>query len=130
MSNGSWPLQQGLYTILTGALACGVYDEVPQNAPYPYVTIGESIIVDDGTKTASGTEHASTFHVWSQSAGKKEAKLILAKIYDTLHEKSFVIEGQNLVSCRFDTEFSITLDPDGKTRHGSARYRINLEPTP
>ena len=46
MSVGQFALQQSFFTALnvsaiTDTLNCGVFDDVPQNATYPYIAIGE-----------------------------------------------------------------------------------------
>ena len=45
MTAALWPLQQAVYARLTGhaplmALVTGVFDEVPENQPHPYVSLG------------------------------------------------------------------------------------------
>ena len=51
MSVGQFPLQQAIFTALnvsavTSDLSCGVYDDVPQNATYPYIALGEETVID------------------------------------------------------------------------------------
>ena len=124
MSDSSWALQVALYDILTDALSVQVYDQPSGDAAYPYVTVGESTVVDDSTKTASGQEHTVTIHAWDQGGGRQSVKEILAQVYDALHRKSIPVAGHNLVLCHFDFASTVALDIDDKTYHGVHRYRI------
>jgi len=50
-----------------------VFDENPENEPYPYVVMGEISAKDWSDKFEDGMEVYSTIHVWSQYHGRKEA---------------------------------------------------------
>ena len=59
MSIGQFPLQQAIFSALnvsamTSTLNCGVYDDVPQSASYPYIALGEETGVDYSTKDIQG----------------------------------------------------------------------------
>lgn len=127
--DASWPLQQAVYQLLTTVLApVLVFDDVNGDQPTPYVVVGDTTVVDDSNKTGSGQEHALHLHFYSQKEGRKEAKLLMAKCYDAMHDQDIEIEGHGTVSCRFDWQSSIDLDEDGKTLHGIVRYMINTYP--
>jgi Protein of unknown function (DUF3168) len=123
----SWALQKAVYDALTAnadltAAVSGVYDHVPADTSFPYVTIGETTIADWSSKSFDGQAHALTLHIWSRARGRKEAKEIMALLYDTLHDAALVVEGQELVNLRFDFGQTL-LDADGLTVHGFQRYR-------
>ena len=123
----SWPLQKAVFDALSAntdltAVVSGIYDHVPADTAFPYVTLGETTVSDWSSKSFDGQEHLLTLHVWSRAKGRKEAKEIMALVYDTLHDAALAVEGQELVNLRFD--FAQTLkDPDGLTVHGVQRYR-------
>lgn len=122
MAESSWGLQAAVHTALDAALSCEVYDDVPQGAAFPYVTIGDDTAVDWSGSLMRGEESTLTVHAWSRYAGRKEAKDLLASIKAALHEQSLSVTGANLVNLRF--EFSETfMDADGETRHGVIRFR-------
>lgn len=129
MSDAGWPLQQAIYSVLSGALSQSVYDHVPHDSSFPYVVIGETTAVDDSNKTKDGQEHTVTIHVWSQYRGRKEVKEIMGLIYSALHKQDFAITGHHLVLSKFDFQSSIDIDADGKTYHGVVRYRIVTQPS-
>jgi hypothetical protein len=104
-----------------------VYDDAPQAAPYPFITLGQSVIRDWSTGTEDGAEHNLTLHVWSRSGGKKQVQQILEAIRVVLHDQPLMLADHHLVNLRH--EFSeARLDPDGDTFHGIVRYRAVTEP--
>tara|TARA_Y100000114_G_scaffold156999_1_gene186499 strand:- start:4719 stop:5120 length:402 start_codon:yes stop_codon:yes gene_type:complete len=127
MSIGQFPLQQAIFSALnvsavTSDLSCGVFDDVPQSASYPYIVLGEETAVDFSVKDIQGGDFTVNIHVWSQYKGSKETKQIMDKIHDLLHNINLTVTGFNLINLRF--EFSdIMRDPDGITRHGVMRFR-------
>ena len=129
----SWALQRGVYQALAGSLeltallgGVRVYDDAPQAAPYPVITLGQSVIRDWSTGTEDGAEHNLTLHVWSRSAGKKQVHQIIEAIKAVLHDRPIMFADHHLVNLRH--EFSeARLDPDGDTFHGIVRYRAVTE---
>ena len=130
----SWALQRGVYQALAGSLdlttllgGVRVYDDAPQAALYPFITLGQSVIRDWSTGTEDGAEHNLTLHVWSCSGGKKQALEIIEVIRAVLHDQPLALADHHLVNLRH--EFSeVRLDPDGDTFHGIVRYRAVTEP--
>ena len=128
MSIGQFALQTTIYSTLsndntlTNTLGAGVFDEVVENASYPFVALGEETAIDYSTKDLDGGEFTINIHVWSQYKGSKQTKEIMDRIHDLLHDSSLSVSGFNLINLRF--EFSdILRDPDGVTRHGVMRFR-------
>jgi len=128
MSIGQFALQTTIYSTLSGdntltnTLGAGVFDEVLENATYPFVSLGEETAIDYSTKDLNGGEFTINIHIWSQYKGSKQTKEIMDRIHDLLHDSSLSVSGFNLVNLRF--EFSdILRDPDGVTRHGVMRFR-------
>lgn len=130
----SWALQRSLYQALANSLelvsllgGVRVYDDAPQSAPYPFITLGQSVIRDWSTGTEDGAEHSLTLHVWSRAGGKKQMQEIIEAIRSALHDQPLVLQDHYLVNLRH--EFSeARLDPDGDTFHGVVRYRAVTEP--
>lgn len=129
-----WSLQRGIYQALAGsaqltALLGGarIYDDPPQAASFPFVTLGQSVIRDWSTGTEDGAEHLLTLHVWSRSGGKKQVHDIVEAIKAVLHDKPLSLIDHHLVNLRH--EFSEARpDPDGHTFRGIIRYRAVTEP--
>ena len=130
----SWALQRGVYQALAGSLelttllgGVRVYDDAPQAAPYPFITLGQSVIRDWSTGTEDGAEHNLTLHVWSRSGGKKQALEIIEAIKAVLHDQPLALPDHHLVNLRHELS-EARLDPDGDTFHGIVRYRAVTEP--
>ena len=125
-ADSSWELQKAIYAALTGdgalmAMITGVHDHVPQEAAFPYVTIGESTAVDWRTVGHDGMELTLVLHAWSRERGHREVKQILAECHRILNDAKLTVPGHVLVWLHF--EFAQTIaDNDGATYHGIARY--------
>ena len=129
-----WSLQRGIYQALAGSPTLGallggtrIYDDPPQAASYPFITLGESTLRDWSTGSENGDEHLLTLHVWSRFGGKRQVHDIIEEIKGALHDKPVSLIDHHLVNLRH--EFSeVRPDPDGDTFHGIVRYRAVTEP--
>lgn len=128
----SWPLQQAVYTRLSGdtelvtTLGAAVYDHVPDSAAFPYVVIGD---VTEATNDTMGKTHRDvtvTVHLWSQYTGMKQIGLIADRVDDLLDRWSPTVTGWTAVQMLREF-FESFRDADGKSRHGVARYRIHIQ---
>jgi hypothetical protein len=120
--------QTAIYTTTVNAAAIQtlvgtrVYDHVPQETEFDYITIGEITAVDFSTKSFDGQESTVTFHAWSRYAGRKKAKQITGALYTLFHNNPVTVSGHNHFQMQFDFEDTF-LDPDGLTYHGVIRFR-------
>ena len=134
MTSAGWSLQRAVFAALIAdskvvGLLGGerVYDHVPRGAAFPYVTFGQSVERDWSTGSDDGSEHILTLHVWSQSAGRKQADTIMAAMRAVLHDRMLALNGYRLINLRH--EFAdARRDPDGETVHGIMRLRAVTEP--
>jgi len=131
----SLSLQQEIYSALTGstslvALLGGtrVYDDTPEDTPFPYITLGQSIMRDWSTASDQGREHLLRLHVWSRETGGREAQLISEEIINVLHDAVLNLQDNALINLRFLGADHIT-DADRKTHHSILRFRAVTEPT-
>lgn len=138
MTGGSslWYLQQAIYGILTGdaqlmSKVVGVFDFVPDNNNFPYISIGEFTTNPFETMDRYGQEVTSTIHVWSQRIGPNayqgmmQAENIMEDVQRLLARSYIEIDLWGTVGCWGD--YSQTLvESDGITRHGILRYRLLL----
>ncbi len=115
-------IQKAIFARLS-SMSVPVYDDVPDNAPPPYVVIGDDTLLEFDSDGISGFEATTTIHTWSTYRGRKEVKELQGEIYTLLHRAELAVVGYTFVSC--DSEFSESiLDADGVTRHGIQRFRI------
>ena len=134
MSSSSWALQQALYAAITndaGLIAllgsARVFDDVPQSAPYPYLTLGRSAVRDWSTGTETGDEHVLTLHVWSRAGGRRQTHEIMDALKTALHDSALALSGHRLVNLRHELS-EARREPDGDTYHGLVRFRAVTEP--
>tara|TARA_Y100000592_G_scaffold35578_1_gene56494 strand:- start:33 stop:434 length:402 start_codon:yes stop_codon:yes gene_type:complete len=133
MSDHSLQLQKTVFDTLDGdsnlqSKVSDVFNFVPQNTTYPYVQVGDDSMADNSTKDLDGNIHSIMIHTWSRYRGDKEAKEIMARIYELLHNSSLSVSGASLVNARFETS-DILNDPDGITKHGVQRFRFVIYDT-
>lgn len=128
------PIQQTIYDRLTGdatlnGMVTGIYDFVPEPAPYPYVTLGEVTVIPSNVHGRFGREVVVTLHIWTRSRGHAEGLAIEDRITQLLDHQPLTLDGHHTVSVRY--EFSQTLidpvEPSGQVRHIPLRFRITTE---
>lgn len=117
------PLYAAVYAALVAAppIGAGVYDVAPQDAAYPHIEIGGGQALDWSAALMRGEETTIEIHVWSRYRGRKEARELLGKIKDRLHEQSLALTGATFIDCRFRDLEQFT-DADGITQHGVIRF--------
>lgn len=122
------PLQEALYTRLTSAVSpVVVYDDVPDGAAFPYVTLGESTETDISPKGAGFYEATHTLHVWSRYKGFKQCNEIIDSIAAAF-ETPLDMAADGYTDCYTRVEYrQVMRDPDGITRHGVVRIRVRIQ---
>jgi len=119
-------LQRAIYERLSANLSCSVYDEVPENAVFPYVTLGEDTESAENTLNRIGRNVTMTLHVWSQAPGFKEAKHIAHDIIELLEHQPLALNGFANTAVNYEVS-SYLHDGDGFTRHGVLRFRFLVQ---
>lgn len=128
-------VQVGIYRRLTGdpvlmGMVVGVYDQVPEDKPKPYVRIGDHLSIPDNAHGRYGREITSTIHVWTEALGNMQGQSIAARINELLdhrpYELSELVDGSRIVSIRNEFDQALT-DSDPKVRHHVLRFRIITE---
>jgi hypothetical protein len=105
---------------LVGARA---YEAVPpQETLYPFISVGGWTDTDAGEKDVPGDDTTFVINCWSR-AGTKETAMLADAVRATLHEQSLTVLGFQAVFVRHASTVYM-LDPDGKTYHAAATYRI------
>jgi hypothetical protein len=126
-------VQTAVYSALTSdvtlmGMVTGVHDAVPQDASFPYITVGDDSLNEWDTNTTLGVDGSITIHTWSRYRGRKESKQIQGAIYNALHraEGSLSYAGHRFILCEQQGSESF-MDADALTRHGVQTFRIVLE---
>jgi hypothetical protein len=118
------PLYAAIYAALVAAppIGAGVYEAAPQGADYPHIEIDGGRAYDWSAQLLRGEETLVEIHVWSRYRGHKEARELLGKIKDRLHEQPLSLTGATFIDMRFE-DLELFTDADGMTRHGIIRFR-------
>jgi hypothetical protein len=104
-----------------------VYDEVPRDAAFPYVTLGDARISDASGDDGPTQEHQLTLHAWSRQGGHKQAHVITGALLQALDDVALQPSGHRLVNLRFALA-DIRREADGRTYHALVRFRAVTEP--
>lgn len=132
MSDPSLDLQVALVAALraappvTAIVGARTYDVPPAGAAFPYITIGDAQVLDDGSEHIDGTESFLDVHLWSREPGRRQIKTLSAAVRATLHEAELALADHWLVSLLV-TEIEHLSDPDGKTWHSVVTLRVLTE---
>lgn len=104
----------------------GVYDYVPPQTAYPYITIGDMRATDVSTISIALTRMELALHVYSRGRGRKEISDIMAQLYALLHDAKLLMEEYITVTMRYVSS-EIAQERDGLTYHGRMRFSAVLE---
>lgn len=133
MSQASEATQRMIYTRLSGAISCPVYDEPPETPTFPYVTIGDAQEVMRNTIGRTGRNVLTDVNVWSRSGadasqdGYAEALGIAAEVDALLDDyEPAPVDGWVVVLVQFEQQQTLR-DPDGVTRRVLINYRVLVE---
>lgn len=69
------------------------YDFVPEDAPSPYLVIGDSDMIPWDDKLTKGGEITETVHVWADGTKKRRVKFIIGRLEADL-AKDLTAEGR------------------------------------
>ncbi|MFC2970923.1 DUF3168 domain-containing protein [Azotobacter bryophylli] len=123
MSDPSIAVQTGLYQLLTTGLSCPVYDAVPKDSAFPYVTIDYEVAANRDFLASRMDERFLYLSVWSQYPGQAEVKRLMGEIDAAVHGKSLPLaSGQSTrISVRSK---STNREPDGHTYQGQVVLQV------
>jgi hypothetical protein len=109
-----------------------VYDEVPENATFPYVVLNDQTTekVDD-TFDGQSVQGTFTIDIWSRQLSWQESLAILGRLNALLHRQTqatLPLPGGvwSLIGIRYDNMVQAR-DPDGISRHVQVRYQYWAE---
>jgi hypothetical protein len=126
MTDRSVEFQTAIYTALDAALSVPVYDSVPQDATYPYVTIDFQDDLNADYISDRKTRKMMYFAVWSDYRGQKEVLEIMAAIDTALHQKTLTLSAGRVAQLLVMTK-KTNREPDGVTYMGQLRLSALIE---
>jgi len=134
MTQAAWSLQKAIYQALIShqplidLIGAGqVYDDVPRDADFPYVTFGPTASRDWSTGSDDGDEHVVTLNAWSRVGGRRGVLAIAETVRAALDEVPLSVDGHRLINLRHEA-IDARRGEDGETYQGSIRLRAVTEP--
>lgn len=130
MSTSTYDIQRAVYGVLSPdpvlatQYSAAVYDDVPENAAFPYITLGEWTETDDPkTLDSIGRESTFTVHIWSRARGMAEVQNIAGRIIQILEHQPLSLGIWRWEATNY-ADFRTLRDMDGISRHGVLRFRV------
>ncbi|MGH9204209.1 MAG: DUF3168 domain-containing protein [Vicinamibacterales bacterium] len=125
------PIQEAIYDRASAddelkALDAEIYDYVPEDAPRPYVVIGEAFTTPDNTHGEIGWVTISTLSIWSDDRGFRQAHLVKDRIVQLFDHQPLTVEGFHHVETRFEFD-QMLRDPQPTLRRALLRLRTATE---
>jgi len=100
-----------------------LYDHIPEDPVFPYLTYGAIRSEDIGATGADISRHLITLHIWSRYSGRLEAMTIVAAVIRILESNDWEMSESQLVSANVIYS-DIFRAPDGRTLHGVIRLNV------
>ncbi|MCK8685365.1 DUF3168 domain-containing protein [Pseudomonas umsongensis] len=123
MADPSFALQVALFDRLVAEVSCPIYDSVPMDASFPYVSLDYEISSNDDSLASRRDIRLFYLSVWSDFKGQEEVKRLMAEIDAATHERPLPLTAGRVVSIRVDRK-QTNREPDGVTCQGSVTLRI------
>lgn len=131
MSDPAYAIQVALVAALRALdteVADRVYDTVPDDAGFPYTSLGDGQVIPVDEDCGDPSETYLDIHVWTRDVGYPQTKRIAGAYRDRLHHGDLTIIGHtvDLIEVR---SVNYVRDPDGITRHGILSLLVRTTPT-
>lgn len=104
-----------------------LFEEVPPDPQFKYVTIGPVQRLPDLAECIDGAEMFLDFHVFSRSKGYPECKAVGSVLIEELHDASLTLAEHRCVLLHLSDE-RYFIEPDNQTKHGVITFRALVEP--
>lgn len=103
-----------------------VYDSVPGNAVFPYVSYGPSDLVTDDADCITAFSGFHQLDAWSRGVGYPEVKKIANSVRIALHDADLALPTNALVFIEHRSTRYMR-DPDGLTNHAVIQLETVIE---
>ena len=129
-----WELQKALHAALVADAALSslvggrVFDRPPQDADFPFVTLGDSEVEPDGGGSEGAAIHRLALSVWSRGRGRRETKEIMSAADAALRDASLPMTGHVLVNLYLERA-SVAYASEAEALRGRLIFRAYTEQT-
>src|SRR5215813_3932225 len=132
MSDPSLELQAALVSTLKNnagvqaVVGQRIYDEVPNNPTFPYVSIGDNQVLPDKADCIDGTEIFWQLDGWARDPHFPVCKQISKAVIAAMDDLPLTIDSYANVVCELNT-VNYLHEPDGITRHVAINFRFLIQ---
>jgi hypothetical protein len=132
MSDPSLELQAAIVSRLKGnagvtaVVSQRVYDEVPANPTFPYISIGDNQVLPDKADCIDGTEVFWQLDGWARDPHFPTCKQISKAVIAAMDDLPLTISSYANIVCELNT-VNYLHDPDGITRHVAINFRFLIQ---
>jgi|SRR6185369_14925886 len=132
MTDPSLELQAALVAKLKGdsgvqaVVGTRIYDEVPNNPTFPYISLGDNQVIPDKADCIDGSEIFWQIDGWARDPAFPRCKQIAKAVTAALDEVDLSISGYTLIWSELNTT-NYLHDPDGITRHVAISFRFLIQ---
>ena len=120
-------LQTAVYSLLTDNQTTPVYDDVPSDAEFPYVTLGAFTCKQNGGKNFSSWDVSQQIHIWSLYKGKKEVNGIANDVSTLLSGVKIDLSAANFNVITQDVDFFESFEEDDFGYHGVVTFVARVQ---
>lgn len=103
-----------------------VYDRVPADATFPYVSIGADQMFSDDAECITGFEITFQIDAWSRAVGFPEVKRIAEQVRRALTDDDLELTDNAMLSLEH-SQTRMMRDPDGLTNHAAIQFVAIIE---
>lgn len=103
-----------------------VYDNVPSNPTFPYISLGATDETSDDADCITALSISFQVDCWSRAVGFPEARKVADAVRRSLHEASLTLTSNALVSIQH-RQTRVFRDPDGLTNQAVLTFDIFVE---
>lgn len=118
-------LQTGLFSLLSAGQTTPVYDDVPEDAVFPYITIGAFTCKRLADKTSDIWDASIQLHVWSNHNGKAEINAVADDIATVI--TSVAIEAPGFAVISQDVDFFEAFPEEEFGYHGVLTIVVTIQ---
>lgn len=120
-------LQTGLFSLLSAGQTTPVYDDVPEEAVFPYITIGAFTCKRVADKTSDIWDASIQLHIWSNHNGKAEINAVADDIATVITSAAIGAPGFAVISQ--DVDFFEAFPEDEFGYHGVLTIVVTIQNT-
>ncbi len=132
--SASWELQKAIHAslvadaVLSAFVGGRIFDRPPQDAAFPFVTLGDTEVEPEGAGSDGAAIHRLAFSVWSRARGRRETKEIMSAIDEVLQDATLALTGHLLVSLQLERA-SVSYASEAEALRGRLVFRAYTEQT-